>query len=184
MIDAGDTLMTKNSQDPTLKSQQMNQITRGTTARSICQELQFQSITFLVQSFWQLPIMYRIKASSLSWPLLSPLPGPGFFFLDTFFSGPLHHQARLLTISQAGWVYFRSAFGLRALLHLSFYLWKMSVSGETKWNPYLSAKVQLRTPLFQGYRLFSHTVSSWLRHHPLPSQWSMLSFVSQTQGLD
>lgn len=46
----------------------------------------------------------------------------------------------------------------------------------------VSANVQLRTLLFRGYRLFSHTISSWLKHHLLPSPQSLLSFLSQTQG--
>lgn len=92
-----------------------------------------------------------------------------------------HWQAGLLTISQAGWVYFWSAFSLITLLHLSFYLSKMDVSSETEWNP-LSANVQLRTLLFCGYRLFGHTVSSWLKHHLHPSPQSLLSFLRQIQG--
>ena len=113
----------------------MNQITRGTTTRSICQKCQLCSITFLAQSFLQTPHYHRIKADflilALSFSFMCPRD---FLSIWVLLCSP---SLSSLTICQAGWVYFWSAFSLITLLHLPFYLSKVDVSSETKWNPYL-----------------------------------------------
>lgn len=69
-----------------------------------------------------------------------------------------------------------------SLFSLSFLSTQNAHAYRQQNKTWVSAKTPLRTPLFHVLQDFQPHNSSWLRHQPLPSLWSLFSFGSHMHG--